>query len=503
MLAIVRSATLIGVGGQPVTVEVHVAGGLPGFSIVGLPDASCREARDRVRAALLCSRKAWPATRVTVNLAPSGIRKVGAGLDLAIAVGLLVASGQLPSSALDAGYLGELGLDGTVRPVTGALPMVAAVDAPMVVVARGNETEAALVAGTDVRSVRSVGELVACVEGHEPWSRPAPVPAEPPGRVPDLAEVRGNRLARFALEVAAAGGHHLLFVGPPGGGKTMLAERLPGLLGDLPAERALEVSTIHSAAGQPLPTSGLIRRPPFRAPHHTVSQVALVGGGSHALRPGEASLASSGVLFLDELGEFSPHALDALRQPLEEGMVRVSRAHASATLPARFQLVAAMNPCPCGALGTGSCRCSEMGLARYRRRLSGPLLDRFDLRVLVRPTAAADLVRASRAESSAAVADRVAAARDRARARGIECNRELDGARLDDVAPLSGNAEQLLERAVTEGRLSGRGLRRVRTVALTLSDLRGQSPPVEVEAVAEALALRAELRFDGALDGAA
>jgi len=503
MLAIVRSATLLGVHGQPVTVEVHVSSGLPCFAIVGLPDASCREARDRVRAALLCSGRTFPLMRITVNLAPSGVRKVGAGLDLAIAVGILVASEQLPKDALAAGYLGELGLDGSVRPVVGALPMAAAVDAPSLVVAEANGPEAALVVPDRVCTVGTIAELIECAEGRSPWSRPRPGEPDPPARVPDLAEVRGNLVARRALEVAAAGGHHLLFVGPPGGGKTMLAERLPGLLGELSPDRALEVSTIHSAAGQALPRSGLVRRPPFRAPHHTTSQVALVGGGSHALRPGEASLASGGVLFLDELGEFSPHALDALRQPLEQGVVRVARAHSSATLPARFQLVAAMNPCPCGALGTGACRCSEAGLARYRRRLSGPLLDRFDLRVLVRPTASADLLAAAPGEPSAVVADRVAAARVRARARGVECNRELDAAQLEAAAPFDRSAEQLLRRAVDEGRLSGRGLRRVRAVALTLADLADVPAPLGAATVAEAMALRAELRFGDELGGAA
>ncbi|MBX7070513.1 MAG: ATP-binding protein, partial [Microthrixaceae bacterium] len=305
MLAIVRSATLLGVRGTPVTVEIHVSAGLPGFTIVGLPDTSCREARDRVRAALLSSNFTWPDTRTTVNLAPSGVRKIGAGLDLAIAVAVLVATKQLPSSALDLACLGELGLDGSVRPIVGAVPLAAALDPTELVVAEANAVEADLVGKHRVRPVRTLAELAACVRGEEPWSQPPRrAEVEKVGGL-DLSDVRGNRMARFALEVAAAGGHHLLYVGPPGAGKTMLAERLPGLLGPLDDDAAIEVTTVHSAAGEPLPPGGLIRTPPFRSPHHTVSNVALVGGGSHVLKPGEVSMAHRGVLFLDEMGEFS------------------------------------------------------------------------------------------------------------------------------------------------------------------------------------------------------
>lgn len=497
MLAIVRSATLLGVRGTPVRVEVHVSSGVPGFTIVGLPDTSCREARDRVRAAILSCKLRWPDQRMTVNLAPSGVRKIGAGLDLAIAIGLLVATKQLPDSAQDLAYLGELGLDGSVRPVVGGVPLAASIEPTDLVVAEGNAVEADVVGRHRVRPVGSLREIVSCVTGEEPWS-PPPTPREvEPVAGLDLSDVRGNRLARFALEVAAAGGHHLLYVGPPGAGKTMLAERLPGILGPLDDEGAIEVTTIHSAAGEALPANGLIRTPPFRAPHHTVSNIALVGGGSHVLKPGEISLAHRGVLFLDEMGEFSAVGLDALRQPLEAGHVRISRAHATATMPASFQLVGSMNPCPCGFAGSATtfCRCSGAALGRYARRVSGPLLDRFDLRLRVEPTDGARLLGAAAGESSAVVADRVAAARERARSRGVAVNRLLSNRRLDELTTVDDTARVLLEDAIAAGRLSGRGLRRIKLVALTLDDLRGGSGRLDAEVVAQAMALRADLRF--------
>lgn len=497
MLAIVRSATLLGVRGTPVTVEIHVSAGLPGFTIVGLPDTSCREARDRVRAALLSSNFTWPDTRTTVNLAPSGVRKIGAGLDLAIAVAVLVATKQLPSSALDLACLGELGLDGSVRPIVGAVPLAAALDPTELVVAEANAVEADLVGKHSVRPVRTLTELAACVRGEEPWSQPPRrAEVEKVGGL-DLSDVRGNRMARFALEVAAAGGHHLLYVGPPGAGKTMLAERLPGLLGPLDDDAAIEVTTVHSAAGEPLPPGGLIRTPPFRSPHHTVSNVALVGGGSHVLKPGEVSMAHRGVLFLDEMGEFSAVGLDALRQPLESGIVRISRAHASATMPAAFQLVGSMNPCPCGFAGstTTMCRCSGAALGRYARRVSGPLLDRFDLRLRVEPTDGAHLLGSPAGESTAVVAARVARARARALERGVTANRLLSARKLDSLARLDDGATRLLGESIAVGRLTGRGLRRVKCVALTLDDLRGGDGCLDSEVVAQAMALRADLRF--------
>ena len=495
MLATVPSAVLHGVEGRPVRVEVHVSNGLLGFTVVGLPDASCREARDRVRAALLSSSLPWPLRRVTVNLAPGGIRKQGAGLDLAIAVGLLAASGELPPDAVaGCGFVGELGLDGTVRSVAGTLSLVDALDAPAVVVPASVVHEAALAPRSPVRGVRTLAEVVAALRGAAPWPdvEPPPIPLPgPPG--PDLAEVRGQRVARLALEVAAAGGHHLLLVGPPGGGKTMLASRLAGLLPDLAPSQALEVTRVHSAAGLPLPPDGLVRRPPYRAPHHGASAVSLVGGGSPTLRPGELSLACHGVLFLDELGEFPPAVLDSLRQPLEEGVIRVCRARGSASFPARVLLVAATNPCPCGLGGPpGACRCSDQARARYARRLTGPLVDRFDLRVDVAPAEPGDLLGGPPGESTAEVRQRVEAARLRAAGRGVRANAELPAPLLDELVPLSAGARRLLDLALRGGSLSGRGLHRVRRVAATLADLAGRDGPVGEDDVALALQLRAD-----------
>ena len=498
MLAAVATFALEGVRPQEVTVEVDVRRGLPAFTLVGLPDRAIRESRERVRAALLNSGLDFPQKRLTVNLAPAHVRKAGPSFDLAIAVGLLAASGQVPAEELDQYALaGELSLSGELRPVRGALN--AALGARRagyrrLLVPEPNAPEAALVEGIEVSAIPSLSRLGDLL--HDRWTpepaRPAPPdPDEPAAEAPDLADVRGQDDAKRALEIAAAGGHNLLMVGPPGAGKTMLARRLPGILPPPSFEEALEITQVHSAAG--IGNGRLATERPFRAPHHTISAQGLVGGGTRPM-PGEMTLAHRGVLFLDELPEFARNAVDALRQPLEEGRIDITRGQRTLDFPANAIVVAACNRCPC-ARPPDRCTCTTLELARYQRRLSGPLVDRIDLVCQVEAVPAAELVndQDERRTHSHDVRARVAAARRRQLARlagtGVLCNGDMDGRLTRRQVPLEANLAARLMAIRGRVPLSGRGHDRVLRVARTLADLDGREL-VEERDVDEALSYR-------------
>ena len=492
---------MFGVDAYPVSVEVDVSFGLPHFSMVGLPDTTVRESRDRVRAAIRNSGFEFPQHRITVNLAPADVRKAGSSFDLPIALGLLATSGPLTRPNIDDTLvLGELSLDGAINGIRGVLPIAIAarrLGLKRLLLPPQNEAEACVVDGLEICTVRSLPDAVSALNVPEaaPLARNCPRHAAPPPASDiDLADVRGQLLPRRALEVAAAGGHNLLLTGPPGAGKTMLARRLGTILPPLTFEEALECTAIHSVAGTLPPGGGLLASRPFRAPHHTISNVALVGGGAIP-RPGEISLAHNGVLFLDEMPEFDRRVLEVLRQPLEEGRVTIARAARTAIFPAHFVLVAAMNPCPCGYAGDDRrvCRCSPPQVARYRSRLSGPLRDRIDLIVDVPAVPVSAIADGPPGESSATVRERVLAARDRQLARGgaggPRTNADLRGKVLAATCRPDADGRALLRRAVSKFGLSARGYDRVLKVARTCADLAGCAT-VQAEHVAEALQYR-------------
>ncbi|MEU3016335.1 YifB family Mg chelatase-like AAA ATPase [Nocardiopsis sp. NPDC007018] len=491
-LALTHCVTLLGVQGHIVEVEVHLGGGEPGVTLVGLPDAALREARDRIRAAVANSSEAWPSGQIIISLSPASLPKSGSLFDLAIAGAVLAAAGEVPPERLSGTVLiAELGLDGRARPVRGVLPaLVAAADQGFTrfVVAAGNLAEARLVPDVEVTAVADLAELCGWLRGEGEPEPPTEETAEPEPvgeGGPDLADVLGQPVARRAVEIAAAGGHNLMMLGSPGTGKSLLAERLPTVLPRLSAAEALEATAIHSVAGLLPPGAPLVTVPPFAAPHHTSSRASIIGGGHGNPQPGWVSKAHHGILFVDEAPQFGRGVLDSLREPLERGEVVIARSASTVAFPARFQLVLAANPCPCAKPGS-LCTCPSGERRRYFSRLSGPLLDRVDLKVELQPVTRSELL-ADRAfaESSATVAERVARARNRARERlehtPWSTNAAIPGARLRRDFPVEPGALRVLGRAMDAGQISARGVDRALRVAWTLADLAGRERPTEEE----------------------